>query len=124
MAKLARFVPGNGGSIGGEADGIPEEGGNKSRRAQRDRGTPIAKGQTQAFQPAMHSYKPAAEELAATFLSLARRPSGVEIQLGLKLSGEAGAIIASTSAEGNISVKLTWDRDALSSGKPEGTKTG
>lgn len=35
-------------------------------------------------------------------------PDGLELEFGVKLAGEAGAIIAKTSAEGHFSVKLSW----------------
>ena len=123
MAKLARFVLGDGSSIWVEVDEDTEDEVNRYQRVARDKASTLATAATQNLQSAIAAIKPAAEELATTFLSLARQPSSVEIHLGLKLSGEAGAIIASTSAEGNIAVKLTWDRDTVSSGKPKGTKT-
>lgn len=36
------------------------------------------------------------------------QPSTVELQFGLKLSGKAGLLFASSTTEGSISVKLTW----------------
>jgi hypothetical protein len=36
------------------------------------------------------------------------QPSAVEVQFGLKLSGKAGLLFASSTTEGSISVKLTW----------------
>ncbi|WP_329484213.1 hypothetical protein OG555_18860 [Kribbella sp. NBC_01484] len=35
-------------------------------------------------------------------------PAEVELKLGVKLTAEAGAIIAKTSAEGNLEVTLRW----------------
>jgi len=35
-------------------------------------------------------------------------PDGLEMQFGVKLAGEAGALIAKTAAEGHFSVTLTW----------------
>ncbi|ADB76046.1 CU044_2847 family protein [Geodermatophilus obscurus] len=35
-------------------------------------------------------------------------PDGLELEFGVKFAGEAGAIIAKTSAEGHFSVKLSW----------------
>jgi hypothetical protein len=37
-------------------------------------------------------------------------PDEMEVQFGLKLSGELGAVLAKTGAEGNFSVTLTWKR--------------
>jgi hypothetical protein len=35
-------------------------------------------------------------------------PETLELEFGVKLSGEAGALIAKTAAEGHFKVKLTW----------------
>ncbi len=35
-------------------------------------------------------------------------PDGLELEFGVKLTGEAGAIIAKTAAEGHFTVKLSW----------------
>lgn len=35
-------------------------------------------------------------------------PRSVELEFGIKLTGEAGALIAKTSAEGHFTVKLVW----------------
>lgn len=37
------------------------------------------------------------------------KPSKVELKFGIKLTAEAGAIIAKTSAEGNLEVNIVWD---------------
>ncbi|MGH3717839.1 MAG: CU044_2847 family protein [Pseudonocardiaceae bacterium] len=39
-------------------------------------------------------------------------PDRIELEFGVKLAGEAGAIIAKTAAEGHFTVKLTWTPDA------------
>jgi hypothetical protein len=39
-------------------------------------------------------------------------PEAIELEFGIKLSGEAGAVIAKTSAEGHFTVKLAWKRRA------------
>ncbi len=38
-------------------------------------------------------------------------PGRLELEFGVKLAGEAGAIIAKTAAEGHFTVKLTWAPD-------------
>jgi hypothetical protein len=39
-------------------------------------------------------------------------PSGGEVEFGIKLSGEVGAILAKASGEANISVTLKWEKGA------------
>ena len=41
-------------------------------------------------------------------------PDGLELEFGVKFAGEAGAIIAKTSAEGHFTVKVSWTRSAPS----------
>jgi len=38
-------------------------------------------------------------------------PDQLELEFGVKLAGEAGAMIAKTAAEGHFIVKLTWAPD-------------
>jgi len=41
-------------------------------------------------------------------------PDECELEFGVKFAGEAGAVIAKTSAEGHFVVKLSWARRNLS----------
>lgn len=52
----------------------------------------------------------AAEVALARLTSLSVQPKTVELELGVKISAEAGAVIARTAAEGNITLRLTWER--------------
>jgi Trypsin-co-occurring domain 1 len=42
------------------------------------------------------------------------KPSTVEVEFGLKLSGQAGLLFASSSTEGTITVRLAWEFDEKS----------
>jgi hypothetical protein len=39
---------------------------------------------------------------------LSKRPEAVEVQFGLRLNAEAGAVIARTQAEGHLQITLSW----------------
>jgi hypothetical protein len=39
---------------------------------------------------------------------LPRRPDDLEVEFGVRLNAEAGAVIAKTQAEGHFKVKLAW----------------
>lgn len=41
---------------------------------------------------------------------LAERPDSLELAFGLRLNARAGAVLASTEAEGHLQVKLTWSK--------------
>ncbi|MET9887430.1 CU044_2847 family protein [Streptomyces sp. NPDC006430] len=53
----------------------------------------------------------AAAVLLERMSTLPRPPSSVEVELGVKMNAEAGAIIAKTAAEGNFVIRLTWEPD-------------
>ncbi|GAA3817962.1 CU044_2847 family protein [Streptomyces chiangmaiensis] len=52
----------------------------------------------------------AAESLVGRLTRLPVRPKTIELELGVKISAEAGAIIAKTSGEGNFRLRLVWER--------------
>jgi hypothetical protein len=61
------------------------------------------------FEEAIGRLRPAAEQLIGQLRDLSLSPDQITIEFGIKLSAEAGAIIAAVSAEGNYKVTLAWD---------------
>ncbi|CCB71310.1 CU044_2847 family protein [Streptantibioticus cattleyicolor] len=52
----------------------------------------------------------AAAEVALDRLkSMSVSPSSIELELGVKLNAEVGAVIARTAGEGNFVLRLVWD---------------
>jgi hypothetical protein len=53
-----------------------------------------------------------AEQVADTVAKVSEtaKPTGVEVQLGIKLDGEVGALIARTGVEAQLHVKLSWNK--------------
>ncbi|MEU3525145.1 CU044_2847 family protein [Streptomyces sp. NPDC038707] len=60
------------------------------------------------FEGALDSVRAAADAALRVFRDGSLRPDGVEIEFGVRLSAEAGAVIAKGSAEGHLVVKLSW----------------
>ena len=50
-------------------------------------------------------------------------PDGLELEFGVKLAGEAGAIIAKTATEGHFTVKLSWAPEKRAGNRPETFQT-
>jgi hypothetical protein len=50
---------------------------------------------------------------------LVERPSKVEVDFGLVLTAEAGALVASASTAASFNVKLTWERQLPPATMPE-----
>ncbi|MEO3813827.1 CU044_2847 family protein [Sphaerisporangium sp. B11E5] len=59
-----------------------------------------------SLQSALAPIRTAAEAALDTFRKAG--PNEVEIEFGVRLTAEAGAVIAKTGTEGHLTVKLTW----------------
>ena len=66
----------------------------------------------QRLESALASVRDAAQATLDTLTKLS--PETVEVEFGIKLAGEAGALIAKTSAEGHFTVRLSWSPDKKS----------
>jgi hypothetical protein len=62
------------------------------------------------FDAAIGKIRPAAEAIIAKLRGLSEPPDEVGVVFGIKLTADAGAIIASVGAEANYTVTLTWKR--------------
>lgn len=60
----------------------------------------------QRLESALASVRKAAQATLDALTKLS--PETVEVEFGIKLAGEAGALIAKTSAEGHFTVRLSW----------------
>ena len=107
MKHLIEFPLEDGGAILVEVDEPEPQGG--VMRAARP-GEIVAKaGQT--FEAALERIKPAAGTIIAKLRGLHDPPDEVEVEFGLKMSAEAGAVIATAGAEANYKVTLKWKRE-------------
>jgi hypothetical protein len=67
---------------------------------------------SQALNNAMGAIYQMARRTAAVAqrIPLAERPHGIEVEFNLKLTAEAGVVLAKGGLESTINVKLTWQR--------------
>lgn len=70
-------------------------------------GEPVKRAVT-TFKETIDSMKGVAETAINSIKEIVNPPKEVTLELGIKLSGETGAIIAKASAEGNIKVTFKW----------------
>jgi hypothetical protein len=63
---------------------------------------------TRTFEGALHGVRTAAESALRVFRDGSLQPDAVEIEFGVKLTAEAGALIAKSAVEGHLLVKLSW----------------
>lgn len=57
---------------------------------------------------ALVGIRSAAETALTVFREGPLSPDGVELEFGVKLTAEAGAVIARTTVEGQLTVRLSW----------------
>ncbi|MEV8548526.1 CU044_2847 family protein [Streptomyces glaucescens] len=63
---------------------------------------------TRTFEGALDGVRAAAESALRVFRDGTLRPDSVELEFGIKMTAEAGAVIAKGAAEGHILVRLSW----------------
>ena len=78
--------------------------------ATRRRGE-LVRDAEETFDDATAIVTPVAESILGRLKSLVDPPKEIEVEFGLKLSFKTGAIIASSAAEGNFTIRLTWSHD-------------
>ena len=66
----------------------------------------IAEKASESFEAALAGIRPIAEDIVAQISGLASTPRKVEASFWIKLSGEMGVLLASTTAEANIEITL------------------
>ncbi len=110
MERLVEFRTDEGAVVSVEA--VEERSG--SRLVSRN-GTVQA---ARTFEDALEGVRAAASSALRVFRDGSLRPDGVEIEFGVKLSAETGAIIAKGTAEGHLVVKLTWSPGAAPAEAP------
>jgi hypothetical protein len=64
----------------------------------------------QTFESALERVRPAAQTVIQKLRDLPDTPDEIEVEFGLKLSAEAGAIIAAGGVEANYRVVLKWKK--------------
>ncbi|MFF4396666.1 CU044_2847 family protein [Streptomyces sp. NPDC001480] len=72
------------------------------------RGDGPAAQTTRTFESALDGVRAAARSALRVFRDGTLRPDSVELEFGVKLSAEAGAVIAKGAAEGQLVVRLSW----------------
>ncbi|CAN5875402.1 hypothetical protein BH09ACT7_BH09ACT7_29000 [soil metagenome] len=82
----------------------PQTGTKKVARSPED----LAKASAEALDRAMDTIRAMAERTKKAIESLDAKPDDIEITFGIKLTAEAGAIIAKVGGEAALEVKLAW----------------
>lgn len=71
----------------------------------------MAEKAKQTFEESLEKIRPVASAVIAKLRELSDKPEEVAVEFGIKLSGTAGMVLASTGVEANFKVTLTWKRE-------------
>lgn len=71
----------------------------------------LATKSAQALGQAMGTIQALANRTTETLAKLPNPPSSFELEFGLKMDAEAGALVSKSAEEGNLRVKLMWKPD-------------
>ncbi|POX53808.1 hypothetical protein C3489_15260 [Streptomyces sp. Ru71] len=77
---------------------------------------------TRTFENSLAGVRAAAESALRVLRDGALKPDAVELEFGVKMSAEAGAVIAKGAAEAHLVVKLSWSPGGAARG-PEQTSS-
>ncbi|MBC7334659.1 MAG: hypothetical protein H5U01_00075 [Clostridia bacterium] len=65
----------------------------------------------QTFEAALEKIRPAAQTIVKKLRALHDPPDEIEVEFGMKLNAQAGALVAAAGTEANYKVTLTWKRE-------------
>jgi hypothetical protein len=114
LKHLTEFPLEDGTSILVEVEDQVPEGG----LVQAARPGEVAERAGQTLEAALQKIKPMAEAVLTTLRQLAQRPDELHVEFGVKVSAQAGAVLASASLEGNYRITLTWRAPASAPDSP------
>jgi len=105
MKRLVEFPLEKGGTIVVEVEDV-DEGMVKAARP----GEVVARAE-QTFEEALDRIRPIASTLIGKIRSLTDPPDKAQLEFGLKLTAQAGAVLTAAGGEAHCKVTLTWERE-------------
>ncbi len=104
MKRLVTFPLEDGSSIEVEIE-QPESKSGVGRISREDQ---VMQKAQLTFEAALEKVKPIAGTIVDKLRSMNQPADEVEVKFGIKMSAEAGAVIASASVEGNYEITMKW----------------
>jgi Trypsin-co-occurring domain 1 len=105
MARFVRMPLEDGGSVVVEV----ADDGTDVQRIGRER--PAVQDAAETLQQALSRVRPAVDAVLDTVRGMAERPDRVTLEFGIRLSAEAGVVVARAATEANFTVSVEWSRD-------------
>jgi Trypsin-co-occurring domain 1 len=113
MSRLVEFPLEAGGSVVVEVEEFRAEGDAVVRRGlgSSTRPTEVVSRASETLESAFGRIQPMASAMVMRLRGLVEAPDEIEIEFGVQLSAEIGAIVAHTAGEANFRVRLHWKRE-------------
>ena len=108
MKRLFELPLEDGSNVLIEVDGAKQPVGYKQASADTGQAGKVSR----TLEESLQGVKPAIERIRKTLNDI-NNPSKVEVEFGLKIAGEAGAVFSSVSTEAQFTVKLTWENKRI-----------
>lgn len=106
LPRLVEFPLESGGSVIVEVPDGPGPAGGEVTRGFRPANLTVEAGET--FEGAFSRIQPVAAAVVAKLREVADAPDEIEVEFGVQLSADVGAIVAKVSGEANFKVVLRW----------------
>jgi hypothetical protein len=111
VGRLVEFPLEGGGSVFVEVDPSLGRTGAVTRGLGRPSTSEIAERASETLETALARVQPAAAAIVGRLRRLEQVPDEIEVEFGIQLSAQLGAVVAQTAGEANFSVRLRWRRD-------------
>jgi hypothetical protein len=105
MADLVEFELEDGSSVLIETETVSGRPVTRGRRP-----TEMNSKADETFEQALRRVGPTSAAIVERLRDLSQQPDEIEIEFGVKVNAEAGAIIAKTSGEANFRIAVRWKR--------------
>jgi hypothetical protein len=112
MAETTEFETSDGTVLRAEVDGpLPPYGGDAYEPVRRRRRSDTADTAASTLREAVDRVRPAAQDVLDSLRAMPQAPSRVALEFGVKLSADAGVVLARASTEAHFKVLLEWERE-------------
>lgn len=82
-------------------------------------GSPNITKATKSFDKALDSVRAIANKAKNTFKDIADSPDEISLEMGIKITAEAGAVLAAVGGEVHFKIEIKWTKDKPSSSPVE-----
>jgi hypothetical protein len=118
MAEVTEFRASDGSVLRVEVDGSEPARGDAYEPVRRRRGD-AAGAAADTLRQAVDRVRPAVQDVLASLRAMPQAPDRVLLEFGVKLSADAGVVLARAATEAHFKVALEWERQPGGTGRDD-----